>query len=431
MTISITTSFVHLTGLRDRNYFDARLYHFEKLSDSPSSSKGFQLAALPVIDRNIIFDQPVLGGQLSMNQNFALLTRNNDDTFTIPGNSSTFYRGVAGTYARATTDVEWQKRFIGPNGQVVTPFAYVRGDSFALDNSATAAALTGDSTAYRVMPAVGFDWSMPILARIGATSHIIEPKIQFIARPNETYAGSLPNNDAQSLVFDDSTLFARDKFSGYDRVEGGTRVNAGLHYLGLFPNGYSVDALVGQSYLIAGQNSFAAPDLAATGMFSGLQDDVSDVVARIALDNGKNMRLTARGRFDHNTGDVNRGEIIGSMVHGPFTGSFGYQYLRNDPSTGLKNSTSVLKTNASYALTDSWRAVGSMTYDLTADALAEDSFGFAFQNSCLTLGLTYAEKRDTSTQNVTDQTVTLKLALRTLGGTEYTADVAPLLSGSN
>ena len=38
---------------------------------------------------------------------------------------------------------------------------------------------------------------------------------------------SLVNIDAQSLVFDDSTLFEWSKFSGYDRFETGTRLNYG------------------------------------------------------------------------------------------------------------------------------------------------------------------------------------------------------------
>ncbi len=52
-----------------------------------------------------------------------------------------------------------------------------------------------------------------------------------IGRPDEQLAGTLPNEDAQSLVFDDPSLFDWDKFSGYDRVgRGGTRVNIGLRY---------------------------------------------------------------------------------------------------------------------------------------------------------------------------------------------------------
>jgi len=51
-----------------------------------------------------------------------------------------------------------------------------------------------------------------------------------IFRPDETGIGLLPNEDAQSLIYDDSNLFKVNKFSGWDRVEGGSRANVGFQY---------------------------------------------------------------------------------------------------------------------------------------------------------------------------------------------------------
>ncbi|MGO7704583.1 LPS assembly protein LptD, partial [Rhizobium ruizarguesonis] len=84
-------------------------------------------------------------------------------------------------------------------------------------------------------------------------------------RPDEQLAGRLPNEDAQIFVFDATSLFDRDKFSGYDRVEGGTRANVGIHYTGTFDSGYKLHGIFGQSYKIAGQNSFATDDLVNVG----------------------------------------------------------------------------------------------------------------------------------------------------------------------
>ena len=69
---------------------------------------------------------------------------------------------------------------------------------------------------------------------------------QVFARTDEPYADTLgiPNEDAQSFVFDATTLFERDKFSGYDRIEGGTRANLGLRYSGAFGNGWTANGIV-------------------------------------------------------------------------------------------------------------------------------------------------------------------------------------------
>ncbi len=124
---------------------------------------------------------------------------------------------------------------------VFTPFSYVRGDGFLMDfdrrQDQSLSNLTTASSVGRGMAAIGLDWTWPWLLTNGASSHVIAPRMQIIARPNEMYAGVLPNNDAQSLVFDDTSLFSWDKFSGWDREEGGTRMNMALQYTGTFGAG--------------------------------------------------------------------------------------------------------------------------------------------------------------------------------------------------
>ena len=61
-------------------------------------------------------------------------------------------------------------------------------------------------------------------------SHIIEPIGQIIARQDAVTQRRLPDEDARSLVFDDTNLFEVSRFSGYDRTEMGTRVNAGVRW---------------------------------------------------------------------------------------------------------------------------------------------------------------------------------------------------------
>ena len=105
------------------------------------------------------------------------------------------------------------------------------------------------------MPAVGLEYRYPFINVQPWGTTTIEPIAQIIARPNETYAGKLPNEDAQSMVFDASNLFAVDKFSGYDRVEGGGRANVGVQATTQFDRGGSVNVLFGQSYQLFGLNS--------------------------------------------------------------------------------------------------------------------------------------------------------------------------------
>ena len=92
-------------------------------------------------------------------------------------------------------------------------------------------------------------------------------------RPNERLAGGLPNEDAQSFVFDTTSLFERDKFSGFDRTEGGTRANVGLRYTGSFDNGLENPRGVSASPIIL-QASIPSPspDLSQATRNAGLEE---------------------------------------------------------------------------------------------------------------------------------------------------------------
>jgi len=109
-------------------------------------------------------------------------------------------------------------------------------------------------------------------------------------------------------VFDTSNLFSVDKFSGYDRVEGGGRANVGVQATTQFDRGGTVNALFGQSYQLFGLNSFAVADATNTGVDSGLATPASDYVASVSYSPNRTYTFSTRGRFDQATLSVQRVE---------------------------------------------------------------------------------------------------------------------------
>ena len=123
--------------------------------------------------------------------------------------------------------------------------------------------LSNDTVALGVA-AAGVLYSYPFVANTSFGSHVIEPTAQLIVRQNKVDQTHLPDEDAKSLVFDDTLLFDIDKFSGYDRFETGTRANVGLQYTFQGNKGVYARAVFGQSYHLAGDNPYVDPGLDPT-----------------------------------------------------------------------------------------------------------------------------------------------------------------------
>ena len=434
-------STVYLTGLSERNFFDLRGYYFnvqredtEEIlrSDGPDpdndpelvyvhSDQAEQAIVHPVLDHNYVRDD-VIGGEFRFDSNIASLSRDTSD-IRHPLDHDPYFAGVAGTYTRATSRASWQRRMIGPAGQLFTPFSYVQGDANWISADDTGAGLSEDEVLGRAMPAVGVEYEWPFLATAGSTVHTISPKAQMIVRPDEQHPGEVPNEDSQSLVFDDTTLFVWDKFAGYDRQEGGTRANLGLLYQGLFPNGASVDALIGQSFQVAGLNSFSMRDHALTGLGSGLESDASDYVGRVSLNSGTGVALIARGRLDDADLDVNRAELNALGTYRDNVASVGYAYIRESPSAGIFDTRQEVSGSAALEVVDNWSVLGGLIYDLENTGTVSRSFGLGYADDCFLISAVYTETPDPYSDLSTDRQVFVRVNLRTLGDSDAPLDL--------
>jgi LPS-assembly protein len=245
----------------------------------------------------------------------------------------------------------------------------------------------------------------------------IQPIAQLILRPNETDIGQFPNEDAQSLVFDASNLFSIDKYSGWDRVEGGSRLNAGLQYTAQVNRAGSLNVIFGQSYALFGQNSFAVPDITNTGLESGLDKPISDYVGSVSYQPNQVYSFTARGRFDQATFTPERLEFEARANFDRWTLQALYGEYAPQPLLGLLTRREGVLAGASFKVNENWILLGSARYDIANDQIDQSRVGIGYVDDCFMLsvnwltGYTYT----TTSAPVRDSTVMLQLSLRTLG----------------
>jgi LPS-assembly protein len=437
------TSQLYLIGRGDRSYFDARVMYFYGLSLADAQTQLPVVA--PVIDYAYTFGQPILGGELSYKTNLTSLTRqaaefdpisqnainNNlcaptaDPAFRTPANC--LLRALPGEYSRASAEITWKRTVTDALGQSWTPFVSLRGDvaNASISNQPGVAnyVATGSTDVGRFMPTVGVEYRYPFISTESWGTQTIEPIAQVIARPNETNIGKLPNEDSQSLIFDDSNLFKVDKFAGWDRVEGGGRANYGVEYTAQFNQGGAINALFGQSYQMFGLNSFANSDPTHVGLDSGLQNTLSDYVARLSYQPDKTFMYTARFRFDERTLAVQRAEFEGRANFDRWSIGVLYGNYAAQPDLGFLARRDGVLGSASVKLTANWSLAGSVRYDIGTGQTDEYRIGVRYIDDCVAISVNYltdymygySTASNSSINAGIDHTVLLEISLRTLG----------------
>ena len=412
------TNQVYLSGLGKRNSFDARAFYFDIQDADLNSLAENKQAVAQVLDYSYTHPEPVLGGELTADINLTNVNRNREDELIIPGVVDRF-RGLEGTYQRLTADLEWKRNFIVPGGLSLTPILAARGDLIGSSMADPGPGYTGDfnsdDAATRRMLTAGIDARYPILLTTDYSSHIIEPIAQIFARPNEQYAGGLPNEDAQSFVFDATSLFDRDKFSGYDRIEGGTRANLGVRYTGALGNGYSLRAIAGQSFHLGGVNSFASDDLVKAGANSGLETDRSDYVTMIGIDAPSGLTASFSGRFDEKSLDMRRADATLGYQGIYWQSAVTYTSIQAQPLYGLTTDQDEIQTAAAYKFADYWSVFGSVTYDLNSNVVTRNGIGITYDDRDTIFSLVYKEERDSDQSVANDWSIGARISFRTLG----------------
>jgi len=255
----------------------------------------------------------------------------------------------------------------------------------------------------------------PILGTTANSTHLFEPIVQVYARPDERLAGSLPNEDAQSFVFDATNLFERDKFSGYDRIEGGTRANVGFQYTGTFDNGYKLHGIFGQSYQLGGQNSFDTADLVNVGADSGLETDVSDFVGLGGIETPQGVALAASYRLDDKDLDFRRGDLTAGYQTDNFQGQMIYTHVSAQPEYGFAEDNDEIQAKAAVKFKDYWTVFGGVAWDLQDNTVVRKTIGLTYEDECTNFTIAYIDKRDTTAETASDWSIGARLTFRTLG----------------
>ncbi len=398
-----------LEGQGNRSYFSATAMQFGGLLAEDDENAESRL--LPQIDYNYVFDRNILGGELSFDVTASSLTRED-------GRDTT----------KAIADVKWRSQLIDRFGQVFTPFASVRGDVYGVedfdDPDDDPAALLdiddangedADASITRFTGQIGLDYSYPFVKHTATASHVFEPVGQVIVRSNDIDQSDVPNEDARSLVFDDTLLFDTDKFSGYDRVETGTRANVGLRYTIQAANGGFLRAVFGQSFHLGGENPFEVG--------TGLEEDRSDYVAGLYIQPSPVFTFFSQARFDQDTFEAERVDTsIAANFDGIAGGALTYAFTQDNNIDDVIDDQQEIAANAFAKITEYWSVFGAIRYDIEKDFTVQQSLGLRYSDECFVLAVSYEESNIDDREVDPDRAVKIQFELKHVGGTTFESD---------
>ncbi|OJW23351.1 MAG: hypothetical protein BGO51_15920 [Rhodospirillales bacterium 69-11] len=330
---------------------------------------------------------------------------------------------------RGALTVNWDRPFTGPLGDLWKVTLHADAAAYDVSQFEQQPTFAPNSQAddARAQPQAAVFVRWPFMRDMGDWGQqLIEPMAQLIVAPQvgDSQNRRYPNEDALDFEFTDANLFAFNRFSGIDRLEGGTRANVALHgawYVG----GTAFDGLIGQSYRTTKNNLFPPG--------SGLNDQVSDVVARTSFTPTDWLDLTARGRFDHKSFTPRFWDLVTSVGGPRLRVNAGYLYTTYNPYTyydqpqqppPLGNQYYQARNEVTLSASSTWGNYRLSTFarrDITNDRMVSLGGDVAYEDECFILDVQFY-RRYTSLNNDNGSTAVLFLfTFKTLGQFGYRA----------
>jgi len=383
---------IYAQYLDDKTFFDARVQEFVVLGNVLPASQQQQGKTLPQIQLNLIEDLPDQMGQIEINGNLLGVSREADQTSVLGG--VPYIYGYEGNKVRATLEAIWSRQMVAPGGLLITPYLGARIDAASYDG---ASPLIGASSLFSATPIAALDIRFPLMAIDNKNSYIFEPIAQLVYRGGNATMPGINNDNAQGFIFEDTNLFSFNRFSGADRQETGLRANIGGQFLANFEDGSWLRLIGGQSYFLAGINSFSLIDTAQVGNLSGLENTSSFIVAGAQAGLGNGVEVGAKMEFDPASRSIVRAAVATEVNVSSFTLSADYFYLAAKPARGILADTQAISATIEVPVADYWRITTGARWDLVAGTWADASVGAEYDDSFLSYGAKYSAIQNVST----------------------------------
>lgn len=385
-----------------RNYGVVNSYYFQDLRP------GDQLAE-PVVApelRYSAYGEPnkTLGGRWALNTSLLVTSRTRDVDLDQQGPST----------RRLALETNWERQIVSRTGFLTVVSAQARADSYWADNVPDPDQTLGSSfsNVSRVRPFAQGNISLRYpFGRHGETyQQLLEPIAVLSVAPQVSSSTILPNEDSQDVEFDETNLFSTNRFTGIDKVEGGSRVAYGVRHALTSHSGARIEMLGGQIFRFEEDESFPEN--------SGLRAKSSDYVGRIDVVPSKWFEVNYGFRVDQDDLSFARQEVstsFGPDAFRPFA-----NFLSNEQTNATTNEIEQVE-EATFGFSSKfakyWKFSASHKQAFSpAPGPRNTKISLLYQDECFTTGIT-AKQDHTSRLDVdAGKAILFQFYLKNIGG---------------
>lgn len=357
----VISSTAWIEGFRGRNYANVSGYHFQGLRQEDDYDTSPIIA--PFATYSLVGEPTKDDGRWSADLTLMNLTR-------IDGTNS----------RRVSLDAGWEAPYITDGGHIFTLSGHALMSAYWVNQATNPAMPRGQQfsgVTGRVFPQAKAEWRYPLVRELGNVRQIVEPKVALIVGPNTDENFHIPNEDSRDFEFDDTNLYAMNRYPGIDRVDGGQRIAYGVN-MGFFGDqGGATEFFIGQAAQLSEANHIGAG--------SGVEDHLTDIVGRVSINPIDVLTLNYRYRLNKDTFTPERSELSSVLHYGPATVAANYFFFDDNQINSEFGEREEIYGTVGLRLTDYWTVRGRTRHDLSPDGgILNWGVGVRYEDECFT-----------------------------------------------
>lgn len=378
-------------GQNANSYSSVAALSFQGLRFTEDTSDLLPLI-LPFAETEHVLTDPVFNGQVRLQANAVVLSRNDNP------NTGVF----EGSTGRASLSATWRRDAIFGPGMVFSPFAQVRGDVYQIEE-------TEDNfdTYTRGLGLAGAEVSWPFMRPGERFDVIVEPVVMASVASDDSQAPLNVNEDSLAFELDDSNLFRPNAAPNYDLWEPGARVSAGVRATARAHTGESASLIFGRRW-----REEQAPGFTPANNLDG---ENTDWVAAGSVDLGANFGAEGRIRLEDETLEVQRIDLAVRAAAGRYSTYVRYysveESIQNDPTDPNEE----ISAHIGIDLARGWRVQAGLTRDLDSDINLLQDIRAIYEDDCTFLEISYTRRETQLGLIGPDEGLQIRIGLRSLG----------------